>query len=578
MFGGLSKLFTRAATNHGDDVLARLATNYGDDIGRAVTAGTSRAGTLANLMPDAPVAATVAKKSRLGDALVKASDTGLNAPLSLTRKGMREIGETAGQKVGMLYDRTGMSNIDELRKLATELTGGKDSFMDKVTNYMQTNGTHGNYVDLSDISPQIQDLLDGLPKAIRNTVSEKDPAKLSNFFRSAADDIRKSATPKAGDKELATMYETIGREINKRVEAGVDPKYVMQAFDDTANEFLHRSQMALRSGDKVKSEAYKRLAKEISDIPADQRTIQNYRSFKRDFVDISKMGKLSDQSTGGGSISRAVKEVPVVGAMLDATIAIPAERGAQKAGEAMRKVGRAFQTGKAQDVLKKGALVGGGLGALAMLGGDKSLPPVQGGMPMTGGVGVGGGLEPEQPGTVTPKMMANLEADAEPTVGGYNRDQLENAYIAALMDNNANAAKALGTMIDMLDGKQARIDKQAESKTKTTSKKAGEMKTAMSQLNSMLGNYEAQGIVGGTLTNLLNSASGGAYNPRIAAYNDQAQSVGISLIKALGESGALSESDMKRANTLIPTNTDSQQKAQAKLQTLRAMLDSVMAE
>lgn len=578
MFGGLSKLFTRAATNHGDDVLARLATNYGDDIGRAVTAGTSRAGTLANLMPDAPVATTVAKKSRLGDALVKASDTGLNAPLSITRKGMREVGETAGQKVGMLYDRTGMSNIDELRKFATELTGGKNSFMDEVTNYMQTNGTHGNYVDLSDIASQIRDLRDGLPKAIRNTVSEKDPVKLSNFFRSAADDIRKSATPKAGDKELATMYETIGREINKRVEAGVDPKYVMQAFDDTANEFLHRSQMALRSGDKVKSEAYKRLAKEISDIPADQRTIQNYRSFKRDFVDISKMGKLSDQSTGGGSISRAVKELPVVGAMLDATIAIPAERGAQKAGEAMRKVGRAFQTGKAQDVLKKGALVGGGLGALAMLGGDKSLPPVQGSMPMTGGAGVGGGLEPEQPGTVTPEMMASLEADTEPTVGGYNRDQLENAYVAALMDNNADAAKALGTMIDMLDGKQARIDKQAESKTKTTSKKAGEMKTAMSQLNSMLGNYEAQGIVGGTLTNLLNSASGGAYNPRIAAYNDQAQSVGISLIKALGESGALSESDMKRANALIPTNTDSQQKAQAKLQTLQAMLDSVMAE
>lgn len=32
MFGGLSKLFSRAAANHGDDVLARLATNYGDDV------------------------------------------------------------------------------------------------------------------------------------------------------------------------------------------------------------------------------------------------------------------------------------------------------------------------------------------------------------------------------------------------------------------------------------------------------------------------------------------------------------------------------------------------------------------
>lgn len=372
MFGNvLSKLFakgassaggsalSRVASQYGDDIARNLATNYGDDLARGTMSELGSALSRPTVTDTATKLATgTARKSRIGDALVKASDTGLNAPLSLTRKGMREVGEDAGQKIGMLRDRTGMSNMDDLRKLGKELTGGENSFMDEVTNYMQTNGARGNFVDLSDIAPQIRDLRDNLPKAIQNQINDKDPAQLSNFFRAAAADIRKSATPKAGDRELAKLYETTAREINNRVDMGIDPKYIQQAFDDTQSEFLTRSRQALLNGDKKMSNAYKRLAKEISDIPADERTVGRYRSFKRDFVDISKMGKLSDQATGGGSISRAVKEVPVVGPMLDATLAGPVEAGAQRAGGVMRDLGRAFQSGKAQSALKKGAVIG----------------------------------------------------------------------------------------------------------------------------------------------------------------------------------------------------------------------------
>lgn len=579
MFGNvLSKLFSKGASNAGSGALSRVASQYGDDIARnlATNYGDDVArGTLAQIgdqlaAPSVTSAATKATKSRLGDALVKASDTGLNAPLSLTRKGMREVGEDAGQKIGMLYDRTGMSNMDDLRKLGKELTGGQNSFMDDVTNYMQTNGGRGNFVQLDDIMPQIRDLRDNLPKAIQNQINDKDPAQLANFFRGAASDLRKSATPNAGQKELAKLYETTAREINNRVDMGIDPKYVQQAFDDTASEFLTRSRDALLRGDKKMSTAYKRLAKEISDVPADQRTVQAYRSFKRDFVDISKMGKLSDQATGGGSISRAVKEVPVVGPMLDATLAAPVEAGAQRAGQAMRGVGRAFQSGQAQDMLKKGAMIGGGGLVLAnLMGGNSQNAAPQGVSPM--------GVPPAMDGeddqlAAALGMGAEQETAPEPTVGGYTRAQLEDAYVAALMDNNVEAADAIGSMVDILNNNEKRMADAGGSKDESAQKRAAGMRTLQTLLQSYERGGGGQGIVGGTLTNLLNTATGGAYNSSAQTYATQARGAAAQIIKALGESGTLSDRDIQAAMDMLPKNTDNEAVAREKISNLMTLL------
>lgn len=159
---------------------------------------------------------------------------------------MREVGKDAKQKVGMLYDRTGISTLDKLRTLAKELTGGDKSYTDEVTNYMQTNGARGNYVDLSDVAPTIRDLIDNLPKAIQNAVDEKDPAKLSNFFRSAASDLRAiHQHQRQVTKSLPPCTNGWGERINNRVDAGIDPKYVIQGFNDTINEFTVRSRREL---------------------------------------------------------------------------------------------------------------------------------------------------------------------------------------------------------------------------------------------------------------------------------------------------------------------------------------------
>ena len=577
MGGGiLSRLFSRAATNSGDDVLRNIATKYGgniasqygDDVAKPIISQ------LAGGVDQEVGRVLPVRKSAIGDAFVKASDTGLNAPLNLTRKGAREVGKDAKQKIGMLYDRTGIGKLDKLRTLGKELTGGDKSFMDEVTNYMQTNGARGNYVDLSDVAPTIRDLIDNLPKAIQNAVDEKDPAKLSNFFRSAANDLRKSPTPKAGDKELAAMYERMGREINNRVDVGIDPKYVSQAFDDTINEFTVRSRRELLAGDKGKSEAYKRLAKELANIPPAERTVQRYRSFKKDFVDISKMGELSDQAAGGGAFSRTVNQVPVIGPMLDAVLSSPVEAGAQKAGEGMRRLGRKFQTGEAQKTLKTVAGVGGGLAILNGLTNGGGEPEPAGDPMMMGMAGMDG--QDQMGGRMTGGAGAAADTEAEPTVAGYTQSQLENAYVAALMDDNVDAAEAIGGMLDMIDNKQARTDKMTTSAAKT--KGAAQAENAAMMMNKLNALYEAGGGaqgVGGALSGLLNKATFGALNPNQAAYEDMLQAAAVAVARANGEVGVLSNQDIENYRKMLPTFSDNPKQAQLKLQTIMSGLQGM---
>ena len=583
MFSGLSKLFSRAAANHGDDVLARLATNYGDDVANSISTSiaSNGGGVLDNILPAAQ------KTSGIANVLREGGERGMNAPMNLTRADVRKLKGRGGdptETITKLYERTGTSDVKKLEDLAEQLMGSKDGknkgLVSSVIDDMRTNfsrvGDPQNYVDLNDLRETIQRTASDAK--LESIIQDKlgitgtknlDPIGIAKAFRNKAADYRGGATP---NKNMANALEELGREIDTRIDNSVDPRNIAGGWEIIKDNLLHAQQAAVRDGDKVGAEAFKRLAKEIADVPSNERTIQAMRSKLKDFVDIKEINRLTDNAGGGGALSAKLKSLPVVGDVVDATLGKPLERLSQKTGEKMLKLADAFDGGKAQNTLKKGALIGGGIGALSLLGSggnnnNSGLPPVQ---------SVGNAMTSSAETPNNNKTMKEMtQSQQELTVGGYSRDQLENAYVAALMDNNAKAAKALGTMIDRLGNKEARADKRDAAATSKKNKKGGDMETAMSQLNSMLGNYEAQGVAGGTLTNLLNSATGGAYNPKIAAYNDQSQSVGISLLKALGESGALSESDMARAKALIPTNTDSQAKAQAKLKTLKAMLSSV---
>ena len=269
----------------------------------------------------------------------------------------------------------------------------------------------------------------------------------------------------------------------------------------------------------------------------------------------------------------AEKTLNVLG--VDTGIANPLPKLSKSVQKGALKAKGALQTenGKAAAI----ALGAGGLGLLGGLlaggngGGNQNMGNMSTLGALTGDSDVvygGNGMNTQLGGgnAVTGALGGNND---ELTLGGYSYDDLENAYVAAIMAGDSGAAGVISDMIGMLDAKT----KRQESKT-SKSGTAQKQQAAMDILNTLMGNFQAQGFIGGNITNILNGLTGGNYNYQAANYNEQAQGSLSMIIKALGESGALAEGDVQRAMGLIPQITDSKEKAADKYQKLMTMLQS----
>lgn len=203
---------------------------------------------------------------------------------------------------------------------------------------------------------------------------------------------------------------------------------------------------------------------------------------------------------------------------------------------------------------------------------------VLGGMILGGGGG--GGSDTGELASLSNTMMPEEEEDVDPyqalTIGGYTYDQLENGYTAALMAGDSDAAKLIANMMGMLDDKIERYNT-AKENSSDSSGIASKQRAALNVLSGLMHNYSAQGPIGGRFTGFMNALTGGGYNPAVAAYDSGAQGSLGTIIKALGDTGALSEGDQKRALELLPKTTDSEEAAKYKYQQLIQILQGAGA-
>lgn len=248
---------------------------------------------------------------------------------------------------------------------------------------------------------------------------------------------------------------------------------------------------------------------------------------------------------------------------------------AKATGKALETGGRAVQVaagggggGKVPSALKYGAAGLAGYGVLnSILGGQDGTQVAN-----PAALAAAGGQDPNQvmyeDGSMGPRQ------EQEITVGGYNRSQLEEAYVAALMDNNPKAADAIGTMLDIVDSKETAAAKAAEKESKT----GGKAQNAMTAMSNLMAIYDqgggAQGPLG-ALSGLLNKASFGTINPNQAAYEDMLQAAAVAVARANGEVGVLSNQDIENYRKMLPTFSDNPQQAQIKLQTIMSGLQSM---
>lgn len=225
----------------------------------------------------------------------------------------------------------------------------------------------------------------------------------------------------------------------------------------------------------------------------------------------------------------------------------------------------------------------GGLGGL--LGKVKDAGLVGGGILgglLLGGSGSGSGDASLNGGTLGDMLNAqNMENQQEMaqgtgpyygmTIGGYSYDQLEQGYMAATMAGDGDAAKLILNMIGMLEDKADRYAKANESKDKSSNSSSAV--NVLSELYNLYGDIKGgTGPIAGYATNFLNNITGGGYNTEANTYWQVAQGALGKLIKGMGDTGALSEGDQKRALQMIPTITDTREAAEQKFKALYQIL------
>lgn len=318
-------------------------------------------------------------------------------------------------------------------------------------------------------------------------------------------------------------------------------------------------------------------------------TYSDVRSMQAPFVIMGqlakqkKMAPLAGGVMGNGNFGNPIQQVAqeVIGKPLASTT-----------GKLLQRGGRALQlasdnpealvggvVGKAKNTAKNAALAGAGLLALGQLNGQNADATPQ----LSGNSGQLSGAQSAQAQQKELQQAQQLQAMQQlmqpSKFAGKDRDQIEQAYMAAAADNNPKAVQFYASMLEQLDKKDAMNQKQlaalqkaSSSKTsKDDQKKADAAKKAASIETMYKQAGGAQGPVG-VLNNLLNNATLGMFNPGASAYEANQQALAVALARAAGDSGALSNQDIQGYKSMLPLTTDSPQAAKLKLQNIYAQL------
>lgn len=240
------------------------------------------------------------------------------------------------------------------------------------------------------------------------------------------------------------------------------------------------------------------------------------------------------------------------------------------------------QPSKLRGLLAKGkdaGLVGAGILGGLMLGGNG------GGQPTAGGQTLADVLQGNQMQQQQSQLgsMAGEGYGTDPyagmTVGGYTYNELADGYARALQAGDASAAESIAKLMGIIEDRAtATLNRQKyESSLKSSSgnNNSASAVNVLSQLYDLYNNIKSgTGPIAGNITNALNSITGGGYNTEANTYWQVSRGSLGKLIRGMGDSGALSEGDQKRALQMIPNITDTREAAEQKFMALYNILSS----
>lgn len=553
----------KAAANKLDDVLLATAksaaANKVDDAARF----TAKQAAKATAKAGKSTAAQQIAKNEFDDYL-----TSLGATPTLRKQMANEAYNGVLGKTGMA-NRFKTLNVD-LANVADKSAAGLNAYggvMNNLYDYMDNAGVG---VDLSGLQNSGSKLF---TKAQKNRLLQSgldiDDVLKGTVSANQANDLYKLS------RDLSLKYQKAG--VNNAIDGAIGDRLktfanqIRDKLDDTASTVSKSFGLKGRLIDAANSIDDYEVARALSGMTDDAITASTVRSEMAPYMKMKDFIGLKAPSE---------KTLNILG--VDTGFANPAPKAAKAIRNTVLKAKDKLSTdgGKTAAI----ALGAGGVGLLGGLlaggngGGNQSMGNMSTLGALTGGSDVVSGANDmnTQVGTQNATTgalggNAGISDESAYSIGGYSYDQLENAYMAALMAGDSDAANVISGMIDMLDAKVKRQQDMAKNNNSGTAQK---QQAAMDILNTLMGNFQAQGPIGGTFTNILNNLTGGNYNYQTANYNEQARGSLSMIIKALGDSGTLAEGDVERAMGLIPQITDSEQKAYDKYQKLMTMLQS----
>lgn len=558
--------------NYGDDLIRNAATKYGDDVLRS-GAKTAAKQTILNQADD--VAGMTAKQAAKATAKAGKSTAAQQIAKNEFDDYLTSLGATptlrkqmANEAYNGVLGKTGMANrfktlnVD-LANVADKSATGLNAYgkvMNNLYDYMDNAGVG---VDLSGLQKTGSKLF---TKAQKNRLLQSgldiDDVLKGTVSANQANDLYKLS------RELSLKYKKAG--VNNAIDGAIGDQLktfatqIRDKLDETASTVSKSFGLKQQLVDAANSIDDIEVARALSGMADDAITASTVRSEMAPYM------KMKDFI---GLQAPKEKTLNVIG--IDTGVANPLPKLSKSAKNTALKAKSALQTENGKNAAI--ALGAGGLGLLGGLlaggnnGGNQNIGNMSTLGALTGDSDVvygGNGINTQVGGKNGSTATIGGNND-ELTLGGYSYDDLENAYVSAIMAGDSGAADVIADMIGMLDAKTKR-----QESNKTKSGTAQKQQAAMDILNTLMGNFQAQGPISGTFTNILNSLTGGNYNYQAANYNEQSRGSLAMIIKALGDSGALAEGDVERAMGLIPQITDSEQKAYDKYQNLMSMLQS----
>lgn len=553
---------------------------------------------------------------KVGAKAEKAGEDLMGSQANMTRAEARKVGALPGDVMANIQKRTGVSNLDTATRIGDNVTGQNGAYSELVRNAVG----NSKGVDITDLRTLADDLMTdkaplitgaerknileqmknsavsatgGSKGSLTTTAAPLDALDKAREFRGMAADIRKGATVSAKDKQLAQVYDDIGKEIEGRLYAseGVEEGLKLAA-PDRANDLRN---LATKTTDKAEKNAYLKLADELDNPDLDVKTA---RALQRDFVDAGKIQDYTARARSGAAESLGGKSTGLGKAVQNPLnlLAMPLDAATPKVGGILANLGRKTpkgtavadevspETAQTQDMIKQ--IFSGDDGAIergARMATPGAIQQVQRDE-QTGAElqGLQGELEQNQ-GVEDQLLTLNDQLNEEQALAEqeandpFSETNMKQIIAQDLAQTGGKNISSLLKVYETLGAGKSSDDKKLSASQKTAVIKSNSADAILDSIQSQVGDIGLQD--NGVLARILgkgNEVAGNVgLNQNAKVYSDTSRGMASQLAKALGESGNLSDQDIQRAISLIPKLTDSKYEANQKLGQIRGIINTI---